>query len=118
MLSKCNTLSLLIGVFAVQLCHGLTSEQTNEIDTLVQDVFMAQNRIPGVGVTIVEDSGSSVFAKGYGREDIERNITATENTKFCIASITKVSNICCIHGITKLYTFLLNTRRHSQQHSP
>lgn len=77
----------------MNICDCLTSEQELEIDKLVQDVFMAQNRIPGVGVTIVENYGNSVYAKGYGHADLERNITANENTKFCIASITKVINV-------------------------
>lgn len=84
-------LGLLMGIFAVTTCDGLTSSQSLEIDTLVRDVFMAENSIPGVGVTIVEKFGNSVFAKGFGFADLERNITANENTKFCIASITKVT---------------------------
>lgn len=91
MISKRNALGLLIGVLVVTVCDCLTSEQQLEIDTLVQDVFMAENRIPGVGVTIVENFGYSVYTKGYGFADLERNITANENTKFCIASITKVT---------------------------
>lgn len=83
-------LGLLTGVLAVNICSCLTANQTLEIDTLVENVFMAENGIPGAGVTIVENFGNSTFAKGYGFADLERNITANENTKFCIASITKV----------------------------
>lgn len=86
-------LRLLIGViFIVNICDCLTPSHESEIETLIRERFMARNNIPGVGVTIVENFGSSVFARGYGFADLERNSTANENTKFCIASITKVSN--------------------------
>lgn len=94
MFSDRSVLTFLIGiVMVVKVCHSLTSEQIIAVDTLVRDVFMAQNAIPGVGITIVENSGNSVFAKGYGYANIENNITASENTKFCIASVTKVHRI-------------------------
>lgn len=87
---------LITALMVVKMCNSLTSEQIIELDVLVRDVFMAQNKIPGVGVTIVENSGNLVFAKGYGFSDLESNITVNENTKFCIASISKVSfsSIC------------------------
>ncbi|XP_037039464.1 uncharacterized protein LOC119076674 [Bradysia coprophila] len=89
MISKGTVLRLLVGVLAITFSHCLSSEQELEIDSLVRDVFMAESDIPGVGVTIVENFGESTFSKGYGHSDIDRNITADENTKFCIASITK-----------------------------
>lgn len=89
MVSKRIALGLLIGVLAVKICSSQTDY--DRIDSLVQDEFMEHNRIPGVGLAIVEDAGDLVYAKGYGYADLERNITADENTKFCIASITKVN---------------------------
>ncbi|KAJ6636545.1 Protein flp [Pseudolycoriella hygida] len=86
---KRNILTLLLGAFVVNSCDGLTSKQRQDIDALVRDVFMAENNIPGVGVTIVENAGSTIFAEGYGFADLERNVTADGNTRFCIASITK-----------------------------
>lgn len=92
MVSNRTFLTLLVGVLAIKFSDCVTSEQELEIDSLVRDVFMAESDIPGVGVTIVENFGESVFTKGYGFSDVDRNITADENTKFCIASITKVKS--------------------------
>lgn len=90
MVSKRTFVTLLVGVLTIRFGDCLTSEQELEIDSLVRDVFMAESEIPGVGVTIVENFGESIFSRGYGYSDKERNVTANENTKFCIASITKV----------------------------
>ncbi|KAG4072576.1 hypothetical protein HA402_004665 [Bradysia odoriphaga] len=87
--SKRSFLELLIGALLITFSDCLSSEQELKIDTLVRDVFMAESAIPGVGVTIVENNGESIFFNGYGYSDIERNIKADGNTKFCIASITK-----------------------------
>lgn len=90
MASKQTILGLVAVLFVVSTCNGLTSKQSLEIDTVVRDVFMAENNIPGVGITVVENFGNSTFARGYGFADLERNVTANESTKFCIASISKV----------------------------
>lgn len=90
MISKCTLLILLVGVLAIKCGDCLTEEQVTEIDSLVRDVFMAEKEIPGVGVAVVENFGETTFSRGYGFSNLDGNITADENTKFCIASITKV----------------------------
>lgn len=92
MISKQTVFTLLVGVLAIKFSDGLSFEQESEIDSLVRDVFMAESDIPGAAVTIVENFGESVFSRGYGYSDIDRNISADANTKFCIASITKVKS--------------------------
>ncbi|XP_037024097.1 uncharacterized protein LOC119065995 [Bradysia coprophila] len=89
MVSKRTFYELLIGTLLITFCDCLSSEQELKIDALVRDVFMAESAIPGVGVTIVENTGEYIFSKGYGYSDMKRNLTADGNTKFCIASITK-----------------------------
>jgi CubicO group peptidase (beta-lactamase class C family) len=41
-------------------------------------------------LSIVHD-GKTVLAKGYGKQEIEGDIDATNNTLFSIGSITKVN---------------------------
>lgn len=43
---------------------------------------------PGLGVGVVVD-GEIVYAKGFGKRDIAKDATVTEDTQFCIGSITK-----------------------------
>lgn len=88
---KRSIVTLFIGLFVATICESLHSAQETQIDTLVQDVFMSESSIPGVSLTVVQNSGKSVFARGYGYADVARNLTADGNTKFLIASITKVS---------------------------
>lgn len=89
---KHTVLAVLIGLFVAKFSDGLSFEQELEIDTLVTS-FMGENRIPAVGVTIVQNSENLTFTRGYGYSDTQNGIPAGENTKFCIASITKVANI-------------------------
>lgn len=69
---------------------GLTPEQQLAVDSTAENDFMAFNRIPGVGLTIVENNGASVYAKGYGYQNWEEGVQTTNSTQFCIASISKV----------------------------
>lgn len=59
------------------------------IDHLVEDVFMANNRIPGVGLSVVQN-GTVLMSKGYGMRNISAGLESNENTLFAIGSITKV----------------------------
>lgn len=73
----------------LQTVSTLTAEQILQIDTLV-GLYMNGNHVPGLGLAIVENNGTSAFAKGYGQSRIESNTPATNNTLFAIGSITKV----------------------------
>lgn len=75
----------------VDISLSLTPAQQIEVDELVESVFMDYNRIPGVGLTIVENRGATIYVKGYGFQDMESGIPANSRTKFCIASISKVN---------------------------
>lgn len=43
---------------------------------------------PGASVLVIRD-GTTVFAKGYGRADVERGVAVTPATNFRLASLTK-----------------------------
>ncbi len=49
---------------------------------------MAENKIPGVSVTVVKDN-EVVYAKGFGYRNIEKSLPVTPDTIFGIASVTK-----------------------------
>jgi D-alanyl-D-alanine carboxypeptidase len=49
---------------------------------------MHKRHIPGVSVAIVQD-GKVVLAKGYGAANVELSVSATENTVYQLASVTK-----------------------------
>lgn len=59
------------------------------IDDLVENSFMRNNHIPGVGVSIVRN-GTVLMSKGYGMKNIAANLAADGNTLFAIGSISKV----------------------------
>ncbi|MFX1588076.1 MAG: serine hydrolase [Promethearchaeota archaeon] len=58
-----------------------------EIEKKVVDL-MGEFKIPGLSIGIVEQ-GESIYAKGFGARNIEKNLPFTENTLFGIGSISK-----------------------------
>lgn len=61
-----------------------------DIDNLVENLFMRNNRIPGLGVSVVRN-GTVLMSKGYGMKNIAAGLPSDENTLFAIGSLTKVS---------------------------
>lgn len=62
------------------------------IDDLVENIFMENNRIPGLGISVVRN-GTVLMSKGYGMKNISAGLSADGNTLFAIGSLTKVKNI-------------------------
>jgi len=62
-------------------------ERFEEIEQKVVDL-MREFKIPGLSIGIVEH-GKSIYAKGFGTRNIEKNLPFTENTLFGIGSISK-----------------------------
>jgi CubicO group peptidase (beta-lactamase class C family) len=60
--------------------------KAEKIDYLVQD-FFDDNEF--IGNVLVADQGKIIFKKSFGREDQQRNVQNTDNTKFLIGSISK-----------------------------
>ena len=52
------------------------------------DSLRAAARIPGLSAAVVKD-GEVIFARGFGYADLERQIPATPDTPYDIASVTK-----------------------------
>lgn len=62
------------------------------------DEFMARTmeqwRVPAVAVAVVKD-GETILCAGYGRRDVARDLPATADTLFPIASCTKAFTAMC-----------------------
>lgn len=56
----------------------------------INDLFIAVDRdsSPGYAVGVVKD-GELVFARGYGRADLDNNVPITPHTSFHLASLSK-----------------------------
>ena len=72
---------------AVPLSSQTVDERLQGFDQWVESV-MAEWKVPGLGVAIVED-GKTVFAKGYGWRNVEQQLPMTPDTLFAIGSNTK-----------------------------
>jgi CubicO group peptidase (beta-lactamase class C family) len=64
-----------------------TTEPPKSVDDIVLAEMKAQN-IPGCSVAVLHD-GRAVFAKGFGKANLELDVAATEQTVYEIASLTK-----------------------------
>jgi serine beta-lactamase-like protein LACTB len=64
-----------------------TAEKATAIQTLIEDE-MAKQRIPAVSVSVVMD-GRAVWARGFGFADLEHRVSATPQTVYRIASVSK-----------------------------
>jgi len=83
--------SLAVHLIIATLCTlpGIAqSSAVGSIDSAVAQAMSSQN-IPALAVAIVK-SGTIVYSKAYGQADRERNITATPQTLFAIASCSKM----------------------------
>lgn len=58
------------------------------LDLFVDSLLMRYNNAPGAAVGLFHD-GEIVFSKGYGKADLENNISITDSTNFRLASVTK-----------------------------
>jgi hypothetical protein len=67
---------------------------------------MKEKNIPGLSPAVVEN-GKTVLGKGYGFSNLEHYIPASEQTVYCIGSITKI--FTASSGINSLYCTLFIT---------
>ncbi len=80
-------LTLTLTFAAVPLSSQTVDERLHGFDQWVESV-MAEWKVPGLGVAIVED-GKTVFARGYGWRNVEQQLPVTPDTLFAIGSNTK-----------------------------
>lgn len=62
-------------------------ETTDILDTWIQAV-LDYDRLPGASIAIVYNQ-DIIYTKGYGYSDINKEIKATEDTYYCIGSVSK-----------------------------
>ena len=91
-LRRTPLLATLLTALALTLATTPLSAQTPDprldgFDQWVESV-MAEWKVPGLGVAIVED-GKTVFARGYGWRNVEQQLPVTPDTLFAIGSNTK-----------------------------
>ena len=82
--------SLLAACAAPAVIVPTQPEISDPLQVFEQDLedLRKKLRIPGMSVAVLEKQ-EIVFAKGFGYADIENQISATENTPYNIASLTK-----------------------------
>ncbi len=87
--SLCQKIVLFALVLFTSVCFSQDlKEVLDKIDKMTKDE-MAKDRNQAACAVCVVLGDSIVFAKGYGKADIEKNIAATEKHIFRIGSITK-----------------------------
>lgn len=86
-------LSFSISIANLLLASNFAFDAETElaIDNMVENVFMRNNRVPGLGMAVVQN-GTVLMAKGYGMKNITADLAFDANTLFGIGSITKVQN--------------------------
>jgi CubicO group peptidase (beta-lactamase class C family) len=94
---KIRTMGLLVSVAGLIACDGSpTASQVIEVEPTPGlegfpaqlDAIRVQLRIPGMSAAIVEN-GEIVWARGFGVANAESELTATADTPFHLASLTK-----------------------------
>ncbi|KAA3616848.1 MAG: class A beta-lactamase-related serine hydrolase [Calditrichaeota bacterium] len=58
------------------------------LDSLVNNLIL-EKKIPSIAIGVVKD-GKTVFAKGFGFANVEKEIPATKNTIYQLGSVTKI----------------------------
>ena len=76
-----------VAFVAGPLWSQTVEERLQGFDEWVESV-MTEWKVPGLGVAIVKD-GKTVYARGYGWRDVERQLPVTADTLFAIGSNTK-----------------------------
>lgn len=84
---KSLCLLLLGGLFPVVALAQKPAEVAKKVDAYVM-AQIASQRLAGVSVSVVKDN-KLVFAKGYGKANLEVGVPATKDTMYEIGSITK-----------------------------
>ena len=65
----------------------LSDEKKEKLEDFISDQI-ADNNIPGISIAIVEDDQVK-YSKGFGARDLKKNLPATKDTLYGVASITK-----------------------------
>jgi CubicO group peptidase (beta-lactamase class C family) len=89
-------------LWSVALCVGLAdapAQLPKSFDLPAVDAYIAEQvkskGFVGLSVAVMRD-GKIVFAKGYGKRNIEKNLPVEPDTSFAIGSVTKQFTCACI----------------------
>lgn len=69
------------------IASTLSDQELSDFSTYLEEVIKCK-QVPGGVVSIVE-RGRTVFTKSFGYFDIEKTRKITDDTKFCLGSLTK-----------------------------
>jgi CubicO group peptidase (beta-lactamase class C family) len=86
-----TTLFLMIMIYCTLAQNGKNINYTtliNEYKELLK-TEMPKNKIVGLSIALVDKNGI-IWAEGFGYENLKDSVKATENTLYCIGSITKL----------------------------
>lgn len=72
----------------VWCCNSLAAQDTLKISELA-DSFLRQAKLPGLSIAVSKD-GNVVYAKGFGRSNLEHNRPMLPSTRIRTASVAKV----------------------------
>ncbi|XP_069129074.1 uncharacterized protein [Argopecten irradians] len=80
---------ILVLSYVAVLCRAgpITAPMLREFEDYVQTVMRCR-QVPGLTITMVKDN-RVIYTKGFGYAQVEDKIEATNETKFCIGSLTK-----------------------------
>lgn len=92
---------LLLILSVVQANNDIDSE-IHALDRFIKETIACRN-VPGLSISLVRD-GHVIMSRGYGHLDIDRDVKATEHTKFCIGSLTKAFTTTLIADILSQQT--------------
>ncbi len=70
-----------------QKSDSIKDSLENQLDSLVP-ATLKEKDIPGVSIAVIKD-GEIIFAKGYGKADIQKNKGVDNRTRFNIGSVSK-----------------------------
>lgn len=79
-------------MYSVESNFTFDVETERIIDDYVENVFMRNSQIPGLGLSIVRN-GTVLMSKGYGFRNISAGQESDGNTLFSIASNSKVFTV-------------------------
>ena len=82
-----SALFILMIVVAPSIAGALTLTDTTKIDEFIKS-FRECHPSAGLSIGLVTE-GRYVHTRAYGMADIDKNISVTTGTRFCIASTTK-----------------------------
>ena len=65
----------------------LSRHQHTQLEEFLQQTLQCRN-VPGITLTLVSEH-KTLLSRGYGKADIDKDVDVTNETLFCVASLTK-----------------------------